>query len=251
MILACRDAERAEAALARLQGEFPDAALAAMPLDLSDPASIAAFPAALAKLAPSLDVVIHCAGVYYPKERLTPDGVPREVAVNAVGPTRLTDALLPMMTPAGRMVYVTSLVDKDGEVKSDPLADDAGSGYAAYARSKFLLSGYVLKRSRERTASEPLFIAAHPGITKTPLLSKEKTGPRPLWSRLGHALVYLVTQPPEKSSLPILFAAAGNAENGALYAPRGPFRVFGFPRRVDFSRRVREAVDATPSFFSL
>lgn len=251
VILACRDEGRGKTALSRLLSEFPDAEATVLPLDLSRRSSIEAFAARLSGIAPRIDVFVHCAGVYYPKETVTPDGLPATVGINAVGTARLSELTLPLLSPDGRAVFVTSLVDKKGKVKNDPLSDDERSGYAAYARSKFLLSGYVYKKSVDKDRSQPLFIAAHPGITKTPLLSKEKTGPRPFWSRAGHALIYLFTQSPEKSSLPILFAAAGDAENGALYAPRGLFGVFGFPRRVPFSENVVRAVKTHPEYFDL
>ena len=191
----------------------------------------------------------HCAGVYYPRESRTPDGLPATVGINYVGTVELDRATEPLLSPDGRAVFVTSLVDRKGRVNLDPLADDEPDGYRAYARSKFLLSGYVFRKSAARIPGEPLYLAAHPGITKTPLLSKEKTGPRPLWSRLGHALIYPFTQSPEKASLSILEAAAGKAENGDLFAPRGLFQIWGYPKKISFSRRVREAVKTHPEQF--
>lgn len=251
VILACRDEGKGEAARAGLLAEFPEAEATVLPLDLSRRSSIEAFAARLSEIAPRVDVFVHCAGVYYPRETVTPDGLPATVGINAVGTALLSELTLPLLPPEGRAVFVTSLVDKKGKVKTDPLSDDEKSGYAAYARSKFLLSGYVYKKSASDDQNQPLFIAAHPGITKTPLLSKDKTGPRPLWSRAGHALIYPFTQSPEKSSLPILFAAAGNAENGVLYAPRGFFRVRGFPRRIPFPKNVVRTVKLHPEYFDL
>ena len=249
VILACCDAGKGEAARARLLANFPDAALDLLTLDLSRRASIADFAARLAALAPKIDLFVHCAGVYYPRESRTPDGLPATVGINYVGTVELDRATEPLLSPDGRAVFVTSLVDRKGRVKLDPLADDEPDGYRAYARSKFLLSGYVFRKSAARIPGEPLYLAAHPGITKTPLLSKEKTGPRPLWSRLGHALIYLFTQSPEKASLSILEAAAGKAENGDLFAPRGLFQIWGYPKKISFSRRVREAVKTHPERF--
>lgn len=250
VILACRSAEKGEQARARLQNEFPSASFAVLPLDLARRASIDAFALRLAGIAPRIDVLIHCAGVYYPREATTPDGLPATVGINYAGTVALNEALLPLLPKSGRAVFVTSLVDRKGRVKTDPLSDDEPSGYAAYARSKFLLSGYVLQKSAAADENAPLFVACHPGITKTPLLSKEKTGPRPLWSRWGHALLYLFTQSPEKSSLPILAAACGVAANGDYLAPRGLFRVFGYPKKIPFPKNVARAVKTHPEWFA-
>ena len=249
VILACRDENKGRAALARLLNEFPTASLDLLPLDLSRRDSIEEFATRLAGIAPQLDVFVHCAGVYYPKETKTPDGLPATVGINFVGTVELAKATAKLLSPDGRAVFVTSLVDKKGSVKTEPLENDEPSGYLAYARSKFLLSGYVLQQSAAPTPDVPLFVAAHPGIAKTPLLSKEKTGPRPLWSRLGHALLYPFTQSPEKSSLSILYAAAGKVETGDLIAPRGFFHVWGYPKKIPFPRNVREAVKQRPEWF--
>ena len=249
VILACRDENKGREALARLLKEFPEGSLDLLPLDLSRRDSITEFSARLAGIAPKIDVFVHCAGVYYPKETKTPDGLPATVGINFVGTVSLAEATERLLSPDGRAVFVTSLVDRKGSVKTDPKSDDQPSGYLAYARSKFLLSGYVLKKSAAPTVSAPIFVAAHPGITKTPLLAKEKTGPRPTWSRWGHALLYPFTHSPEKASLPILYAAAGKVENGDLFAPRGLFHVWGYPKKLPFCVSVRNAVKKHPEWF--
>ena len=249
VILACRDENKGREALARLLKEFPEGSLDLLPLDLSRRDSITEFSARLAGIAPKIDVFVHCAGVYYPKETKTPDGLPATVGINFVGTVSLAEATERLLSPDGRAVFVTSLVDKKGSVKTKPKSDDQPSGYLAYARSKFLLSGYVLKKSAAPTVSAPIFVAAHPGIAKTPLLAKEKTGPRPTWSRWGHALLYPFTHSPEKASLPILYAAAGKVENGDLIAPRGLFHVWGYPKRLPFCVSVRNAVKKHPEWF--
>ena len=249
VILACRDQQKGEAARTRLAAEFPNASLDLLSLDLSRRVSISAFVARLAEIAPTVDVFVHCAGVYYPKATVTPDGLPATVGINYCGTVALAEQTEQLLSHDGRAIFVTSLVDKKGSVKTAPASDDEPSGYLAYARSKFLLSGYVLKKSAASTPNTPLLVAAHPGITKTPLLSKEKTGPRPLWSRLGHALLYPFTPSPEKASLPILYAAAGDAEPGDLFAPRGLFRIWGYPGKIRFPRNVRTAVKEHPEWF--
>lgn len=249
VILACRDENKGRAAISRLQEEFPDGSLDLLPLDLSRRASIAEFAERLALIAPRIDVFVHCAGVYYPKTTRTPDGLPATVGINFAGTVALAKETEKLLSPDGRAVFVTSLVDKKGSVKTDPVSDDQPSGYLAYARSKFLLSGYVLKKSADANPDSPLFVAAHPGIAKTPLLAKEKTGPRPLWSRWGHALLYPFTHSPEKASLSVLCAAAGKVESGDLIAPRGLFHVWGYPKKISFPRNVRDAVKQRPEWF--
>lgn len=243
LVLACRDQKKAEAARLALAAVFPSTCIDLLPLDLASLDSVSDFASKLEGRYQKIDIFVHCAGVYFPRETTTKEGYPMTVGVNALGTIRLSEAVLPLMPPGGRAVFVTSLTDRHGTVKTTPLADDADSGYAAYCRSKFLLSGYVCQKAAERDEKGPLFVAAHPGVTRTPLLSPEKTGEVPLWSRVSHTILYRFTHSPQKAALCILAAAAGGGvHNGDLIAPRGLLGVSGYPRRATFSRRIRRAV---------
>ncbi|MBR2313037.1 MAG: hypothetical protein IKA46_07095, partial [Clostridia bacterium] len=67
----------------------------------------------------------------------------------------------------------------------------------------------------------------------------EKTTHKPLFSRLGHAFLYLFTHAPEKAALTAVWAAAGEVQNGACIGPRGIFGISGYPHRTAFCRGVR------------
>lgn len=235
VVLACRSKERGEAAVARLQRAVGgDVSL--MLLDLANNKSIDAFAAALAARHPKIDIFLHCAGVYYPKEAKTADGYPTTVGVNYIGTVRLTELVLPLMEGDGRMIFTTSLVDRFGR-EGKLLSVE---GYAAYARSKYLLSAYACRLAAARDPDRtPKIIAVHPGITATNLLSPEKTTHKPWFSRLGHAFLYLFTHTPEKAALTALLAAAGEVAHGCVVRPRGVFGISGYPKTVRFCRRVR------------
>ncbi len=240
VLLACRSKERAEAALARLRGEFPAGNVTALPLDLALLASIDAFCENVGKRYEKIDTVLHCAGVYYPNVPKTKDGYPTTVGVNFLGTAYLAERLLPMMDGTGRMIFTTSLVDRFGKEKTK----DSGEkeGYAAYARSKHLLSALCLRLASRKSTDMPSFIATHPGITATDLLSPTKTTHKPFFSRLGHAFLYLFTHSPEKAALTALLAA--NSQNGDCIGPRGIFGISGYPRRTAFCRRVKRRAAA-------
>ena len=235
--LACRNEARAAAACERLRARYPLSDVDYALVDLASFASIDAFAAHIAAQNRPIDVFLHCAGVYYPRAAMTQDGLAMTVGVNYTGTVRLSEAVEPYIAPGGRMIFVTSLVDRNGHVSREPKKE----GYAAYARSKTMLSAYVLHRARTRTASMPLFIAVHPGITATDFLSSEKTAHKPLFSRLGHAFLYLFTHSPEKAALTAIRAAAGDGENGDIIGPRGPFGISGYPHKTHFCARVRRA----------
>lgn len=234
VILACRSEARAAAARERLLSELENAEIETMSLDLSDFSSIDAFAKELGKRYAKIDIFLHCAGVYYLRGTHTKDGLPMTEGVNTHGTVRLSEAVEPLLGPTGRMIFTTSLVDRFGRDQTPN-----GEGYAAYARSKYLLSAYVLARAAARGEKEPLFIATHPGITATALLSPEKTTHKPLFSRLGHAFLYLFTHKPDKAALTAVLAAAGNAQNGDVIGPRGLFGISGYPHRTRFCKNVR------------
>ena len=241
VLRACRSKSRAEAARTRLLTELPEGEVAVRLLDLADFASIDAFAAALCESEEKIDIFVHCAGVYYPQVQQTKNGFPTTVGVNFVGTTRLAEAVLPLMNEDGRMVFVSSLVDRFGK-RENPENGGEKEGYAAYAKSKLLLSAYVLEKAENRTAGEPRFIAVHPGITATDLLSPDKTSHKPLFSRLGHAFLYLFVHGAHKAALGAVLAAAGAVENGAYLAPRGIFGISGYPRRTRYCKNVKRLV---------
>ena len=241
VLLACRSESRAEAAKARLLGEVPACEVAVRFLDLADFSSIDAFATALQAAKEKIDIFVHCAGVYYPKVARTKDGLPTTVGVNFVGTTRLAEAVLPLMGRDGRMIFVSSLVDRFGKTEKQENGCES-EGYAAYAKSKLLLSAYVLEKAKSRGENEPRFIAVHPGITATDLLSPAKTSHKPLFSRLGHAFLYLFVHKPHKAALGAVLAAAGDTENGAYLAPRGILGISGYPRHTRYCKNVRRAV---------
>jgi uncharacterized oxidoreductase len=96
-----------------------DAATASNPgmasavLDIEDPAHITAFAQKIAADHPTLNVVIHNAGIMRPENHLTQSGVADAeaiIAINLLGPIRLTAALLPHLQkqPHATIMTVTS-----------------------------------------------------------------------------------------------------------------------------------------------
>ncbi len=236
VILACRSATRAAAATEKLRAEFADAQVETELVDIASFASIDAFVTRMQSRGGSIDVCLHCAGVYYPRDTETADGYPMTEGVNYIGTMRLADGILPLMHTDGRMVFTTSLVDRFG--RPDRLPDK--EGYDAYCRSKTLLSAEVIRRAAQRGADAPRFMAAHPGITATNLLSADKTTHKPFFSKLGHAFLYLFTHSPAKAALTGILAATGNLPNGTVVGPRGLFGISGYPHAVRFSSRARK-----------
>jgi NAD(P)-dependent dehydrogenase (short-subunit alcohol dehydrogenase family) len=81
-------------------------AVAWRPLDVGDPASIAAFAKKLTAEAIAIDALVNNAGVYH--EQLDGRTAHETINVNFHGPLRLTEALAPLLAPHARVVMVSS-----------------------------------------------------------------------------------------------------------------------------------------------
>jgi NAD(P)-dependent dehydrogenase (short-subunit alcohol dehydrogenase family) len=104
VVLASRDVEGGRAAAAALAAEGLQAV--AWPLDLSDASSTAAFAERARGERLAIDALVHNAGVYL--ERFGAAAARESMAVNALGPVRLTDALAPLLARGARVVMVSS-----------------------------------------------------------------------------------------------------------------------------------------------
>lgn len=104
IVLASREERKGRAAVAALAGE--GLAISWRRLDVADPTSVAAFAKWVGASGIAVDALVNNAGVYF--ERL--DGVTaREtIAVNFLGPLRVTEALTPFLAPGARVVMVSS-----------------------------------------------------------------------------------------------------------------------------------------------
>jgi len=141
VILACRDADRAQAAVDQLTADgTASGRVEAMSLDLASLASIRAFAADLTsvlgvKVIPPLHAIVCNAGVNPgPKMSTTADGFESTFGVNHLGHFLLVNELLPALQPPGRVVVVASGVHDPAQKAGVPLP--AWNDPAALARGE-------------------------------------------------------------------------------------------------------------------
>ncbi|MFJ3860248.1 oxidoreductase [Streptomyces sp. NPDC090085] len=243
VVLACRSAARGRAAVVRLRGEVPDAAVEFMPLDLADLASVRKFAAAYAGRRAALDLLVNNAGVMALPFGRTADGFETQFGVNHLGHFALTGLLLPRLRAAGagaRIVTVSSGFHVLGKVPSGaggPAATDgfgsrdAEAGYRrwiAYGRSKTanLLFTHELARRFTAAGGPVTAAAAHPGYASSNLHTgaARLEGPT-LGSRLTALGDAVLAQPTASGALPTLHAAtAPGVGQDAFYGPRFGWR---------------------------
>ncbi len=238
VIVACRDPERGQEALAKLRAEVPAAEFSLEALDLSSLSSIRAFAERMNAKGFTLDLLVNNAGVMaLPTRELTSDGFERQLGTNHLGHFALTGLLIPALakSKAPRVVTVSSGVAYFGGVDlSDLQLAKRYSPYRAYIASK--AANLYFMRELGRRAPWITSVAAHPGATYTNL-QKHMQG------FAARMMMGLLAQQPEGGALPSLYAATGEVRSGEFYGPRKRFHMQGSPVEVHLPKRILD--DAT------
>jgi len=247
VVLACRNLEKGEEALASIRAEVPGAAVDLRELDLSSLASVRAFAARFRGDYAGLDLLINNAGVMAPPRRQTADGFELQFGTNHLGHFALTGLLLGEMRERedARVVTVSSTAHKFGRISFDNLGGERHYfRWRAYGQSKLanILFARELDRRLRAAGSGVKSLAAHPGYASTNL----QTAAPPLLDRtLMRVTNLLVGQSPEMGALPELYAATRpNLDGGLFIGPDGFEEQRGHPRVVSPTGAGRDAATA-------
>src|SRR5215472_11360323 len=178
VVLAVRDLEKGNAALARIVGASPRADVTLQALDLSSLDSVRSAADALRTAYPRIDLLINNAGVMWTPKQVTADGFEMQFGTNHLGHFALTGLVLDQLLPVrgSRVVTVSSLGHRlRAAIHFDDLQFERSyDRIAAYGQSKLanLLFTYELQRRlaarSEKKAKQPtIAVAAHPGMSDT------------------------------------------------------------------------------------
>jgi len=126
-ILACRNMEKARAALDEIKAEIPDAPAEIMLLDLANLESVRDFVEAFKAKYDRLDVLLNNAGIMMVPYGTTEDGFERQFGTNHLGHFALTGLLIDHLieTPGSRVVNVSSNGHRQGKMDFGNLMFDA------------------------------------------------------------------------------------------------------------------------------
>ncbi len=169
LLLHGRNAEKLRQAAAAI-GRAVETYLA----DLSSLSEVSKLAQAIKAQHARLDVLINNAGVYKTPNTQTADGLDVRFMVNTLAPFALTQDLLPLIPPEGRIVNLSSAAQA-------PVAIDALMGQTqlgdmdAYAQSKLAIT--IWSRELAKTLPEgPLVLAVNPGSLLASKMVKEGFG---------------------------------------------------------------------------
>ncbi|MGD1857700.1 MAG: SDR family NAD(P)-dependent oxidoreductase [Leptolyngbyaceae cyanobacterium] len=143
--------------------------------DLSRMANVESLAQAVAENHPTLDVLINNAGGFKTADTVTPDGLDVRFAENALAPYLLTQRLLPLMGPSGRVVNLSSAAQTTVDLKA--LAGQISlSDSAAYAQSKLAITMWSRSLALSLKENGPAIIAVNPGSMLGSKMVKEAFG---------------------------------------------------------------------------
>jgi NAD(P)-dependent dehydrogenase (short-subunit alcohol dehydrogenase family) len=243
VVLAVRNLEKGNAALARIVAAGPNADVTLQELDLSSLDSVRAAADALRSAYPRIDLLINNAGVMYTPKQVTKDGFEMQFGTNHLGHFALTGLVLDHLLPVrgSRVVTISSIGHRiRASIHFDDLQwERRYDRVAAYGQSKLanLLFTYELQRRLADQQKNTIAVAAHPGTSNTELTRNLPVIFKPAVAVFGP----LVFQSPAMGALPTLRAATDPAvEGGQYYGPDGLGEQRGHPKIVGSSAQSHD-----------
>ncbi|MFG2938627.1 SDR family NAD(P)-dependent oxidoreductase [Streptomyces sp. NPDC048282] len=239
VVLGSRDSAKAEAAMASIRAQVPDARVRAVRLDLADLPSLEASVGSLG--VGHLDAVVNNAGVALddPPRRETTDGHELMFATNHLGHFALTRWLMPLLAAApaahmARVVTTGSFAAKSERLDPDDL--QSRKDYRpkrAYGRSKLaqMSFGVELDRRLRAAGSTVASVVVHPGGALDSLTpARPPVHARTAGARWGTAPAALLVQGKHAGAWPAVRAVLDpSVHGGRLWGPR-VFGLRGEPR---------------------
>lgn len=223
VILACRDGDKAKAAMDDIASGPEQADLDYLHLDLGNLASIRD-AAEEAKGEKKIDILVNNAGIMVPPLSHSIGGAESQFAVNHLGHFAFTGLLLDKLAQDGgaRVVSQSSIAHKGAKIDFDNL--DARHGYSRtkfYGQSKLANLLFALELDRRlRAANSPVVsIACHPGVAQT-----ELTRHLGLLGSVFGPVIGLALNSAEDGAIPALQAATDPQAEGGDYFGSWGFR---------------------------
>ncbi len=238
VLMACRDAGRAQEALERVRAAAPGAQVELVSLDLASLDSVQRAAEVVASRLDALDLLVDNAGVMATPRATTADGFELQFGTNHLGHFALTGRLLPLLlaAPEPRVVVVSSAAHRMGKIDVDDLQSERSySRWGAYGQSK--LANLLFARELDRRVPALLVAAAHPGYAATHLQNGHGSALLAGVMRIGNAVL---AQSDQAGALPSIYAATmPDVRSGDYWGP-GFAELRGAPKRVGRSKAASD-----------
>ena len=235
--LACRNDEKANAALKKIKEQVPTAKVKYAHLDLADLSTVKPFVASVKKESKHIDILVNNAGVFPDGPRKeTKDGFELGIGANHLGHFALTAELLPLLkkSDSPRIVNVSSDAHKSANLNLEDIdLKKSYSSFASYTNSKLanLLFSLELQKRADDAGWKLVVASAHPGFSSTGI---NAIGGEQTWLAwiVGY-LAYFFAQSDVQGAWPTEYAATSeDAVPNAYYGPNGWFEIKGNPKLV-------------------
>ncbi|WP_428268361.1 SDR family oxidoreductase [Haliangium sp.] len=170
---------------------------------------------------PTIDVLLHNAGVVMRERRLTTDGVEATLATNHLAPFLLTQLVRDKLSQASRVIMVASQVEARGHIDFDDLhfAHTPYEPLAAYCRSKLANVLFTYELARRLRDTDITANCLHPGVIATNLLCDYMGRPR-VMNKL-HRLTHPKPKQGAQVSIRLATDPALDGVSGRYFRPEG------------------------------
>ncbi|XP_030623304.1 retinol dehydrogenase 12, like [Chanos chanos] len=172
IIMACRDMEKASAALKEVIELSGNQNVVTRKLDLSDSKSIREFAEAINKEEEQVNILINNAGVMVCPYAKTADGFEMQIGVNHMGHFLLTYLLMDLIkrsTPA-RIINVSSMAHSWGTINLEDInSEKSYDKNKAYSQSKLANVLFTRSLGKKLQGTGVTVYALHPGVVQTEL----------------------------------------------------------------------------------
>ncbi|CAJ1082644.1 retinol dehydrogenase 12%2C like [Xyrichtys novacula] len=172
IIMACRSAERGQAAVTEVIEGSGNQNVVYMKLDLADSKSIREFAEAVNKDEPKLNILINNAGVMVCPYGKTADGFEMQIGVNHMGHFLLTYLLIDLIKKSApaRIINVSSMAHSWGSIKLDDInSEKSYDKKAAYSQSKLANVLFTRSLAKRLDGTGVTAYSLHPGVVQTDL----------------------------------------------------------------------------------